>query len=124
MKITNINNIGFGLKLSARANDLFEKSQDYLADEAIKVKNSNKVLGNNLNIQAIEAALNDDYILDGSSGDTPKTKDKYSFYLRNKNDKFNKALFLCRKDIKDVLNGKVWYEIAETLIKIEDRILR
>lgn len=121
MKVSNINNIGFRLKLSTRAKDLFEKTQDYLADEAIKSKNNNKVLGNNLNIQSIETILGDEYTLDVSG---KNKQDKYCFYLKNKEDKINKSLFLCRKSIEDILNGNAWHEIAETLIKFEDRILR
>ena len=125
MNISKINNINFGLKFSDTAEKLFQKSQDYIADIAIKTRNDDIVIQNNLNRASIENALGDEYILDAKlHTQTPTIKEKYTFLIKNTKKKLNKNFFLEYTDMDNILNGKIWYEIAEYLIKFEDRILR
>ena len=125
MNISKINNIKFGLKFSDRAEKLFQKSQDYIADIAIKTKNDDIVIKNNLNRVSIENALGDEVVLDAEpNGQTSSGKEEYTFFIKNMKNKLKKRLSLKYTDINNILNGKVWNELAESLIKSEDKISR
>ena len=111
MNISKINNINFGIKFSDKAENLFQKSQDYVAD----LHDDILVIRNNLNREIIENALSDDFFLDVQQQNAKVNKNTFIFSIKHKN--FNMCKFRKTTTEDNVLNGNIWNTIAEKLIK-------
>ncbi len=116
MYITKIN---FGSKFSENAEILFQKSQDYIAQKSIETNNNDIVILNNLNKDLIEARIDDEFILDALIHQTVHPcQENYKFFLRYKDSGKGKPKFLVLTNLENILNGKVWYKIAEKLLSV------
>ena len=116
MYITKIN---FGSKFSKNAENLFQQSQDYIAQKSIETNNNDIVILNNLNKDLIEARIDDEFVLDALVHQTVHPSEtNYKFFLRHKNIGKGKPKFLLLTNLENILNGNVWYKIAENLLSV------
>ncbi len=117
MKIESIgNHIHFGLKFTDKAEELYQKSQNYIADIAIATHNDDDVINNNFNRDLIENSLSDEFVLDALADKTTATSEEsYTFIIRHKNSKKGMYRSILSSKLENILNGKVWNKIEKKL---------
>ena len=133
MKINSIGNTNFGLKFSKEVNELFRKSCDAVNEtQPVKDDPLTKFVLNNKRAKSylrkfnscqevynccksmIEKSMGDEFVLEAEKFNSKSGMTLYNFYIY---DTVNKQRELRYKYVpyEDILEGKVWEELANTL---------